>query len=262
MSHNLRTRLTADSKKLSADGKAIVEALSIELESFRAEFSVLLESKTKRMLDEFNAVVATKDVEIKKLKEEASSLKGNLTMLETKLDEAEAYSRRDCLVLSGPGIPNKSIEENSVQVVLNILDTKLGVKLAPTDLSTAHRIGSKGDLIVKVCRRDDKTKILKASRSQNKTSPQKIYVQDSLTPARSNLYYLLRKLKKDHPQLIKGCSTQNGAPVVFSKPLPGAERDQRHVITTRPKLEKFCNEIIKVNLDSFLDAGSVASGSS
>ena len=154
-------------------------------------------------------------------------------------------------------------------MVIDVLRSKLGIEITASDISTAHRVGKKHpgkkrNLIVKLCRRDDVSKILKATKLQNRQAAGRIFVQESLTVLRGKIFYTLRKLKKDHPAIVKGYSVQNGSPVAYT-PLDNSDRDKRHVIETWSKLQKFCSDFIKVPLQSAIEnsigATNVASSS-
>ena len=60
--------------------------------------------------------------------------------LETKTDESEQYSRRECLVITG--IP-ESKQDDTRAIINNFCRDKLGVELMQRDLARTHRLGSK-----------------------------------------------------------------------------------------------------------------------
>ena len=132
------------------------------------------------------------------------------------MDEAEAYSRRDCAILSGGAIPGgTSKEEDVCGTVVGVLKDKLGVTLSKQDISTAHRMGPKPPgigsdtrkIVVKFVRRDVRNTIM--SEARTKKVPQ-LYIADCLSPTRRSIFFSLRKIKKAHPDLVKSCSTFDG----------------------------------------------------
>ena len=111
-----------------------------------------------------------KDAEISALKETNNSLETRIARLEEKVDDNDAYERRDCIVLSGDGIPASEPGENCIEVGRSLIKEKLKLNFLPTDVSTAHRLGKKPTaqgpdrrkIIMKLCRRDLKRDIIHA----------------------------------------------------------------------------------------------------
>ena len=89
---NLGKRLTDVKKTLSPEGKAIVEALTKEIEAVESRYADLLEEKTTKIISEFTAKLIQREAEIDSLKQEATTLKLSVSKLEDKLDDAEAYN--------------------------------------------------------------------------------------------------------------------------------------------------------------------------
>ena len=128
-----------------------------------------------------------------------------------------------------------------------------------SDISTAHRLGprkpnqseDRRQLIVKLCRRDLKRDIIMASKRQSSPT---IFVNESLTPKRKSMLDAVRKMKREHPNLVKGCSTIDGRVYAFTKPVSSAPnaRDVRHHITSYDSPKEFCRVYVKLALDSFL----------
>ena len=183
-------------EELSEDGKKIVMAIREDFEKVRAELVKELSEKS---------------AEIKTLNEEMNKLRIKVNKLEEKVDDAEAYERRDTLVFSGEAIPQASDDDNCTSIVCDLVKNKLKVKMTPTDISTAHRIGrrpqnqqaDRRNIVVKLCRRDLKRDILFACRNIKPN----MYVNENLTPLRSTILYVLRQAKKSHGDKVKGCST-------------------------------------------------------
>ena len=270
MSHTQTTRTSDCSKfcslssKLSPEGKQIVSTLLSELDKLRTDFSDMVSAKTQsaettmisefdKLRDNFSEMLASKTEEITELRSEVQLLKKKVSILEEHVDGANAYGRRDCIIISG-GIPAETQGENCVELVRNVFKEKLRLEIATSDISTAHRLGKrsqasdhKPSIIIKLCRRDIKRDIFSASKQQIQ-SPGRIFVNESLTPLRSTIFYALRRMKRDHPNIIKGCTTIDGKVIiVFTAAPPSASahsRDVRHLVNSREKLELFCSEYI------------------
>ena len=92
-------------------------------------------------------------------------LKCSISKLEEKIEDAEAYERRDTLVFSGAGIPTAVVGENSSQMLCDLIEEKLKIKISKSDICTAHRIvqkptnqqPNKRKIIAKLCHRDLKS---------------------------------------------------------------------------------------------------------
>ena len=151
-------------------------------------------------------------------------------------------------------------------LVQQLVKDHLSLEIQISDINTAHRLGTKRlnqtadkrHIIVKFCRRDVKRDVIMASKRQ--TNP-RIYVNESLTPTGKSIYDALRKMKREHPTLVKGCSTIDGRVYAFTKPITPAPnaRDQRHHITNIDSLKEFCRTFVKMPLDTFLQNWSATS---
>ena len=231
--------------EMSEDWKKIVEAITVQMDALRAEFREFLQEKDK---------------EITALKEEVTKLKTTVSKLEEKLDDADAYERRDTLIFSGPGIPAAQIGENSPQIICDLIKNKLNLSINRSDLSTAHRVGKKAanqqpdrrKLIAKLCRRDLKVDVLNACKQLKPD----IYVSESLTPIRNTIMFVLRRAKRMFPKKISGYNTNDGNVYVWMKPSnPSAigARDTRALINTRQALEEFCTTTLGIPLTDFVE---------
>ena len=145
--------------------------------------------------------------------DEVNSLKekGDNEKLNEKGDNEDAYSRRDCVVLSGNGIPEATDGEIKSNVAINVFKNVLKLNVSPNDISTCHRLGRKpvsqgpdrrkNKIIVKLCRRDMKQELFGSCR---KMKPRNVYINESLTKQRETIAYALRKMKHEHANVIKG----------------------------------------------------------
>ena len=114
------------SDKLSEDGKLIVSSITLELQKMRDEFIKLLEEK---------------DAKIGCLEGEIAALKGKVAKLESRVDGADAFERKNTLILSGKDVPNAASGEVPVNIVCETIKIKLKVKISPSDVADAFRIG-------------------------------------------------------------------------------------------------------------------------
>jgi len=178
----------------------------------------------------FDAKLSIQQQELLDTRKEVQELRDKVEKLEGLIDDNDAYERRDTLVMSGD-IPSSTAGENCKEIIIDQLKQKLNINVAATDISVAHRLGSKPNtqqqdkrsLIFKLCRRDIKSDILDSCR---RVRPNRFYINESLTPLRSSIMFVLRKAKQRFPNKIGGCRTHNGSVQVYI-PEPGSTEGDR-----------------------------------
>ena len=231
----------------SNDGKNILLPF---IEVFQA-FLDTLQLKFDKFKQEMTTAHLEKDKLIKNLHAEISSKKKTISQLEHKLDDQDQYVRRETLIFSGDSIPIVAgNDENCTLIICNLVNQKLsseGLNIEPKDLSIAHRLGPKPtsrqdrrSIIAKFCRRSIKYQILKAARTKK---VENFFVSESLTPPRQTITRVLRKTKRDYPDIVSGYSTNDGSISVWVKPpnpQAAGARNSRVTLNTLEKLEQFC----------------------
>ena len=227
--------------ELEGDSKNIVLILSNQLNSFRSEFTELLTAKN----DEISA-----------LKTKVAVLEDKVVKLETSIDDNDAYERKDTVIFSGSSIPAGEVGENCGEVIRSVARESLRIEMSLSEISVAHRLGRKPQnqtpdnrpIIVKLCRRDMKTSLISASRKLRSST---LYINENLTAPRRKILYILRQLKKDHPDLIVGCGSYDGKVYAYTKST--SSQNTRHLVNTRESLVEFCRRYVRVPIDRFLD---------
>lgn len=230
------------------------------LKAYSAETRELiasLKSDFQKLKSELTELVNSKNEVISQLQNENLSLRQELSALKSNVEEANAYSRRDCAIVSGSALPECVVGEDTSKVVVNLLKDKLKLPVSEADICTAHRLGPKPPgsgpdvrkVIIKFVRRDLKRSMMSAAK-KNKNSG--IYLNDCLTPAMRSLFYSVRKMKRGST-VIKGCSTFDGKVYVYTAGTSEGSRDIRHHIDSRATLSDFCRIYLKKALDSFLE---------
>ena len=222
--------------ELSGDSKRIVKILMREFEALKSQIS-------------------SKNLEIADLKENVSSLQKKVQKLETMIDDADAYERRDTVILSGSALPAYSIGENCVELTRGIIKRDLKIELPIHEINTVHRLGKKPltqapdkrPIIIKLCRRDTKSQLISAAR---RTKTPGFFINESLTVPRRKILYALRQIKRSHPNLVTGCNSYEGKIFAYTKTT--GNRDERHLVNTYQNLVKFCDEHIKMPIQTFL----------
>ena len=197
-----------DEAELSEDGKLIV---------------MILEQKMDAIVTKLTDEIGKRDERIDQLEQEVNRLKVNMRRMEDSLDEADAYERRDTLILSGKDIPPAVVGEVPSEVACDIVKHRLKINIKSTDLSTAHRLGPKPktqgpdrrNIIIKLCRRELKHDLITACK---KYKPPNIFINESLTPTRNSIFFTLRQAKKKYPNKIAACSTHDGKVCAWIEP--------------------------------------------
>ena len=126
--------------------------------------------------------------QFEELKNEAAELKNCNKQLEDKLEEREQYSRRNCLLIHGTPA---SAGENTDEVALSTIQTRIGISLSYQDVDRSHRLKSKnGPIIIKFTRHNTKNLIYSNKRKLKKTG---MVVTESLSTRR---LFFMKKLEK------------------------------------------------------------------
>ena len=218
---------------------------------------MLFRNDISELKTHFESLLKRKDAEISELKESVSHLKEELSKAKLLIDDADAYERKDTVILSGEHIPLAETGENCIEIVKNIVKDHFKINLSTETISTAHRLGRKPpnqtpdrrNIVVKLVRRDLKQDLIHASRKQMR--PAKLFVFESLTPSRNTLLYALRQMKKS--KLIKGCTSYDGRIYAYTA-APNLDKDIRHHISSYDSLKSFCVKFVKQPLEVFLES--------
>ena len=97
------------------------------------------------------------------LQNEVSSLKERIDLLEKKSGDSEQYSCRNCFLVHGV---EEQEQENTDNIVLNVIKEHLDIKVSVKDLDRSHRIGESNSkskrrsIIVKFISYNDRREIL------------------------------------------------------------------------------------------------------
>ena len=174
----------------------------------------ILNEKFQAIIAKLEENLTAKDKNLKEISDEILVLRKRVVELEDKIEDNESYERRDTVIVSGDGIPAVTDNEDSSKSVTQLIKDKINLIVNPVDIFVAHRLGRKPDqdpdkrkIVVKLCRRETKQDLLKTCRA---VKPRNIYVSESLTQTRSTVLYGLRLARKKYPNIIAGCSSQDG----------------------------------------------------
>lgn len=129
--------------------------------------------------------------------EEITELRAQLKDTQSRLNQAEQFSRRNNVIISGLAEENN---ENSETLVMDIAK-KMNLGLAPGDFESVYRLGKpisgkNRPLLVSFASLKKRIEFSKAKKSMKQTAT-KIYINDHLTPAHNTLMYELRQMKRE-----------------------------------------------------------------
>ena len=126
-----------------------------------------------------------KDEVIQNLQNDKILMEKKIENLEKKVDRQEQYSRRNCILIHG--IEEKN-DENTDNVVVEMINDNLGVNITENDLDRSHRLGKKDSnrskprpIIVKLARYNTRSKIFY---NKKKLKGKNISITESLTKVR------------------------------------------------------------------------------
>ena len=217
----------------------------------------IIERKFDTIVTKLTEELKNRDCEVNDLRSEVNQLRIKLGRMEEKIDDADAYERRDTIILSGNDVPSATQGEIVSNIVCGVVRDRLKLEMDVTDISAAHRLGPKPKsqgpdrrkIIVKLCRRERKYDLITACKH---TKPPNLFINENLTPTRNNILFSLRRAKKKFPNIVAACSSHDGKVYAWIKPpnpdAPSA-RNSKIFINTQDQLEDFCRKSLKVQIE-------------
>ena len=132
-------------------------------------------------------------------------LSRRILSLERQLLAAQQYSRRECLDIVGI---SKNIEDNQIEDKVCEIISGIGVTINPLmDIQACHRVGQKGNVIVKFTNRKMIPKIM-INKKKLQDREEKLFINESLCPLNRKLRGCCNKLLKE--KFIHSIFTRNG----------------------------------------------------
>ena len=170
------------------------------MEMFQAELNYLREEMAANKKE-----IGQLKNEVSGLKKENTNLRDFIYEVEANLDELEQYSRKDCLILSGDGIPKEQKEETPMQtreIAQKIITETLQVKMQGK-ISACHRLKKRDRVLVKFADHEDKNQVYQAKFGQRA-----VVIHENLTRKRSMCLGKLSSLWQN--KQVKNYHTRNG----------------------------------------------------
>ena len=226
-----------------------------DLENMSAESRIILEKLDSVRLEIVDQLKA-RDERIDKLESDVSVLKRENRNLRNRLDDIESNQRSDSLILSGDALPTATMNENPVQIVEDVLKSKLNISTTDIILS-AYRIGNKP-----VTQSPDRRKVMvKLKNSQSRidiihscktVKPSQLYVSENLVQSRAELLYALRQAKKREPQKLLSCWSRDGRIYDLLKATSAQSNNYKVRIDDRLKLEELFEKTLGFHVSDVL----------
>ena len=172
-----------------------------EINALKEDY-VLLRDDTDHKFDVMETdvdFVSEKYEDWKKEKEDLlKEIREMKSFYEEKMDDLEQYSRRSCLVMTGV---KETRDEDTDQIVEEILVSKLGLNLAPFEVQRTHRLGQRRDpkdgravnrpIIKRFVGYKSRDKVFKVKRKLKGTG---ISIFENLTERRAELLQEVKKI--------------------------------------------------------------------
>ena len=215
-------------------------------------------SKMEEMRVLHEEALAERDRENAKLRNECNMLKKNFERLSERVEDLETNERKSDLVINGPNTPVFQVGEDLKSVGENLVKNSLKLNLPEGSVRRAVRIGAKPA----TSSSDRRSILLTLSspelvqdviRSAKTVKPEKIFVNENLTPTKHKIMQTLRKCKRLYGDKVSGCSSRFGRVSVWIKPPnPHAEdaRNSRMSVNSNSELNEFCNKVLEVSLET------------
>ena len=173
------------------------------------------------------------------LTQEVTALKNIVGTHEKK--EAERLSHN--LIFSGNTLPRFTEGENAVNVAINLVRNNYNLNVNPQHISSANRMGKpptdgsqdKRRLIVRLTNKVIKNEIM-LTNVKNRIAG--LFINEELTKPINELYYRIRKLRKENPDNIKILYTRDG--VIKAKK---TKEGTLYSISTNQELEDFLHKV-------------------
>ena len=190
----------------------------------------LEERVTAKVYAAVNMDIKKHDDDLEAIRQKMTTMKKDIEKLSDDKDDAEQYSRRNCLRIYGLG---EKANENTDKLVLDLFNDKLGLNVPADAIDRSHRItprqkpeednvahrgrdqsASYADvtrtrkprsIIVKFSRYNARDKIYKARTRLKDLRGPKVFIREDLTANKAELYWKVVSSKK-----AKTCWTQDG----------------------------------------------------
>ncbi len=234
MADAVREALSADSTILQPLITSVVTNIMKSPEIFNSLVEAVTKAVTEKIsqsiYDSMSHDIACTQEKVDQLEDSIKELKIANDQLKQELDDAEQYSRRNCLLLHGI---KESKKENTTTTFIETMGTHLGIELSPDHIDRSHRLGRHGPgdkprpIIIKFVSYRHRELVYRNKRKLKNSS---LLITESLTSSRMALYREAHKMTKEGR--IKSVWSTDGRIVVLSN------KDDKITVSSRADLEK------------------------
>lgn len=199
-----------------SDVNTLYESLPEEYKTVVKVITEMISTRMNDQLSDLKKEQKVKDKQIDDMQNNITMLTSRVEELEQHLDNVEQYERRDTVILAGSALPPETPQENTTNIVKQVIKDQLKINLHDSDISVTHRLGQKRQqqhnrpIIVKLVNRSLKRDLVGAC---IQLRPE-LYVNESLTPKRLGLLKQILAIRKTHKQKFKQCYTQDGKIII------------------------------------------------
>ena len=184
-------------------------------DTFRGEIVGLVDNIVTGVLKGLQERITALEVSNQNLQDTNKSLTARVAVLESQADQAEQYSRRNCLRISG--IPEET-GENTDNLVLKIADD-IEADVRPQDIDRSHRVGNTKrkkatprEIIVKFSTYRARANLYRQRTLMKERGHEGEFINEDLTKKRNEYLYEARKLFKS--KNLKGAWSSDGTILV------------------------------------------------
>ncbi len=222
-------------KASESDINALLDTLPAEYKPVVKVITEIISSQLSDKILDLHKELIDKDKQINQLKSEVCALTRRVDDLELHVDDVDQYERRDTVILTGDSLPPETSQENTTNIVTQVIKEHLKINIKEVDISLSHRLGKPAQqknrpIIVKLASRSLKQDLVGAC---VQLRPQ-LYINESLTPRRRVILHKVLAIRKEHKAKFQQCYTQDGRIVIKLK-----NSNQRHTITNEKQLLSF-----------------------
>ena len=203
---------TASTPHLMIPPSEMLKLSEMLKDTFRSEIVHLVDSVVTGVLSGLQERIISLEKANRDLSKENISLTARVAALEAQVDQAEQYSRRNCLRISGI---HEEKNENTDDIVLRIA-SDIGSSVQAQDIDRSHRIGNPNsprrtrprEIIVKFSTYRARASFIKCRTALKNNNYLGVFVNEDLTKKRSSYLYQARLLVKS--QRLNGAWSSDG----------------------------------------------------
>ena len=245
----------------SQEDNDIIDTANLSEETVNI-LTILTKQMNHMINTKITEIMKQKDDKIDKLEQEIVNLKRDHEKFEELSEESVASERKNMILISG-SIPSVTEDENCVEIVQELIKSKLNLNIKKDNIASAFRSGKKTadtnqedrrPIIIKLDERDTKIDMFSASKQ---VQPKNFYMKEYLTPNRNTILYALRQAKKKHPNKISSCKSIDGKVYAWLPPSDHAVtrskgKDHRVAVNSFKRLQRFCSDTLGDSVSSFI----------